>query len=144
MLFAVHNYSNEGEANALSMSGCYVQVYRGNNLIRTFQCPSNIQGRIWNVFRYNASTNQITPINTIGDTYAPSSNSSGVTGHSSEQDDFRDSIYEMKEKESDVSSDEMSDVSSDETSDVLSDSPTDNLLESSYEEDQTIADQIAS
>lgn len=63
--FTVHDYSNGGSYNstALSNSGAQVQVYRGSNLVATYNVPSDIVGTYWNVFEMNGDN--ITPINTV-------------------------------------------------------------------------------
>ncbi len=68
--YAVHNYtnrySNSGDSTAgnLSKSGAYVQVYKGNRLIRRFNVPAG-EGTLWTVFAIN-SNGTITGINSLG------------------------------------------------------------------------------
>jgi uncharacterized repeat protein (TIGR02543 family) len=61
--FYVHNYSGSPE---ISTSGAYVQVYNGTSSVPfyVFNVPQG-SGRYWTVFRYNSTTQTITPINTI-------------------------------------------------------------------------------
>jgi len=40
-----------------------VRVYRGSNLVASFNVPSNTGGTLWTVFEMNGDT--ITPINTM-------------------------------------------------------------------------------
>ena len=63
--FSVHDYTNRGSSysTALSNSGAQVRVYRGNNLIATFNVPANQEGTLWTVFEMDGDT--ITPINTM-------------------------------------------------------------------------------
>jgi hypothetical protein len=63
--FSVHDYSNGGSTSstALTNSGAQVRVYRGSNLIATFNVPSNQAGTLWTVFELNGNT--ITPVNSL-------------------------------------------------------------------------------
>jgi len=63
--FSVHDYTNRGSSysKSLSNSGAQVRVYRGNNLIATFNVPANQEGTLWTVFEIDGDT--ITPINTM-------------------------------------------------------------------------------
>jgi hypothetical protein len=63
--FSVHDFTNLGatESTALSESGAQVRVYRGSDLIVTFNVPVNQGGTLWTVFEL--SGNIITPINTM-------------------------------------------------------------------------------
>lgn len=63
--FSVHDYTNRNSSNsyALSNSGAQVRVYRGSNLVATFNVPPNQEGTLWTVFEMDGNT--ITPINTM-------------------------------------------------------------------------------
>lgn len=63
--FSVHDYTNRGSSisTALSNSGAQARVYRGSNLVATFNVPSNQGGTLWTVFEMSGDT--ITPINTM-------------------------------------------------------------------------------
>lgn len=63
--YYVHDYSNRSYSSsyALSNSGAIVRVYSGNDLIATFNVPTNRIGTVWHVFDYDASTDTIKPIN---------------------------------------------------------------------------------
>ncbi|MBE3086158.1 MAG: carboxypeptidase regulatory-like domain-containing protein, partial [Bacteroidetes bacterium] len=63
--FSVHDYTNRESSysTALSNSGAQVRVYRGDNLIATFNVPANQEGTLWTVFEMDGDT--ITPINTM-------------------------------------------------------------------------------
>jgi len=68
--YSVFDYSNRGAtaSEALATSGAKVEVYRDDQLIRTFNVPAGI-GVLWTVFEMNGDT--ITPINTINNDPAP-------------------------------------------------------------------------
>jgi hypothetical protein len=63
--FSVHDYTNRWYSYSydLSNSGAQVRVYRGSNLVETFNVPSNQEGTLWTVFELSGDT--ITPINTM-------------------------------------------------------------------------------
>ena len=63
--FSVHDFTNRGSSysTALSNSGAQVRVYRGNNIIVTFNVPANQEGTLWTVFEMDGDT--IIPINTM-------------------------------------------------------------------------------
>lgn len=69
--FSVHDYTNlySSSSYALSNSGAQIRVYRGSNLIATFNVPANRGGTLWTVF--DMSGNTITPINTMSYESAP-------------------------------------------------------------------------
>lgn len=50
--YSVHDYTNRSStnSNALSMSGAVVRVYKGNDLITTYNVPQNKEGTVWHVF----------------------------------------------------------------------------------------------
>jgi len=48
-------------STALSNSGAQLRVYRGSDLVATFNVPSNQGGTLWTVFETDGDT--ITPIN---------------------------------------------------------------------------------
>lgn len=63
--YSVHDYTNIDSSSsiALSNSGAQVKVYRGSNLVATFNVPVNQEGTLWTVFELSGDT--ITPINTM-------------------------------------------------------------------------------
>jgi uncharacterized protein YfaP (DUF2135 family) len=69
--YSVYDYSNGGAttSEALATSGATVQVYRENQLVRTFNVPAGI-GILWTVFELDGDT--ITPINTLTNDLQPS------------------------------------------------------------------------
>ena len=74
--FYVHDYSNRYdsyEALSLANSGATIRVYKGNQLLRTYNVPTNRDGTVWSVFSMGAD-GQITDINS----FAYESNSSNV------------------------------------------------------------------
>jgi hypothetical protein len=72
--FSVYNYSDGGSSNSmiLSDSGAQVKVYRGSDLVATFNVPVGTGGTLWTVFEMQGQT--ITPINTISYHMTGSSN----------------------------------------------------------------------
>lgn len=50
--YSVHDYTNRSSTNSnvLSMSGAVVRVYKGNDLITTYNVPQNKEGTVWHVF----------------------------------------------------------------------------------------------
>jgi hypothetical protein len=63
--FSVHDFTNSGSSSstALSNSGAQVRVYRGNDLVATFNVPANQGGTLWTVFEM--SGDNITPVNVM-------------------------------------------------------------------------------
>ena len=63
--FSVHDYSNRNSTNstALSNSQAQVRIYRGSNLVASFNVPLAQPGTLWTVFEIEGST--IRPINTM-------------------------------------------------------------------------------
>ncbi|SHO49389.1 YfaP family protein [Anaerocolumna xylanovorans] len=53
--YIVHDYTNRTSftSNALSLSGASVKIYRGNDLIMTYNVPINERGNLWRVFEIN-------------------------------------------------------------------------------------------
>ncbi|WP_084558612.1 carboxypeptidase regulatory-like domain-containing protein [Anaerocolumna xylanovorans] len=53
--YIVHDYTNRTSfsSNALSLSGASVKIYRGNDLIKTYNVPINERGNLWRVFEIN-------------------------------------------------------------------------------------------
>ncbi len=70
--FSIHDYTNRESSysTALSNSGAQVRVYRGDNLIATFNVPANQEGTLWTVFEIDGDT--IMPINTMSYESSPS------------------------------------------------------------------------
>lgn len=50
--YSVHNYTDRYSinSNSLSMSGAVVRVYKGNDLINTYNVPINKEGTVWHIF----------------------------------------------------------------------------------------------
>lgn len=50
--YSIHDYTNRYStvSNSLSMSGAVVRVYKGNNLMNTYNVPRNKEGTVWHVF----------------------------------------------------------------------------------------------
>ena len=67
--YLVHNYSNlyDPLSEELSLSGASVRIYKGNNLVRTYNVPVNMEGTLWTVFEIRDGN--LYQINTI--TYLP-------------------------------------------------------------------------
>ncbi|MEW6418400.1 MAG: Ig-like domain-containing protein [Nitrospirota bacterium] len=66
--FSVHDYTNRSAGISyasydLSNSGAQVRVYRGSNLVATFNVPANQEGTLWTVFELNGDV--ITPVNAM-------------------------------------------------------------------------------
>lgn len=66
VMYSVHDYTNRSSSSsaALSDSGATVKVYRGSELVETFNVPTGIAGTVWNVFYFDASGN-IVPVNSF-------------------------------------------------------------------------------
>lgn len=64
--FYVYNFSGN-YSSTLSNSGAQVKVYRGDNLVSTFNVPTGSNNITWKVFELNGDI--ITPINTMSDDY---------------------------------------------------------------------------
>ena len=79
--FYVHDYTNRDSqaSTQLSKSSARVTIYNGKMLYATFNVPTNVEGTLWHVFDYDASTGVITPVNTMSYGSDPSNlNLSGV------------------------------------------------------------------
>lgn len=63
--FSVHDYSNRFSttSEAMSNSGAQVRIYRGSDLVASFNVPLGQPGTLWTVFEMEGST--IRPINTM-------------------------------------------------------------------------------
>jgi len=63
--FSVHDYSNRNSttSTALSNSQAQVRIYRGSNLVASFNVPLDQPGTLWTVFEIEGST--IRPINAM-------------------------------------------------------------------------------
>jgi len=77
--YAVHDYTNRDNTSSdwLSNSGAVVRLYKGSQLLRTFNVPSGYSGTEWDVFSLD-SNGRITSINTMTN----NSNPSNVLGNS--------------------------------------------------------------
>ena len=64
--FYVHDYSNRNSttSTAMSNSQAQVRIYRGSDLVASFNVPLDQPGTLWTVFEIEGST--IRPINTMG------------------------------------------------------------------------------
>lgn len=78
--YAVHDYTNQYEesSNALSNSGAVVRLYKGNQLLRTFNVPTGYGGTEWDVFSLKAD-GTIISINTMTYNSDPQSVLTGVS-----------------------------------------------------------------
>jgi len=61
---SIHDFTNRSltSSTALANSGAQVKVYRGSNLVATYNVPSQA-GTLWTVFELNGDT--LTPVNTM-------------------------------------------------------------------------------
>lgn len=71
--YAVHDYTNREKTSSdwLSNSGAIVRLYKGNQLLRTFNVPTGYNGTEWDVFSLD-SNGRITSINTMTYNSSPS------------------------------------------------------------------------
>lgn len=71
--YAVHDYTNHryNYSNALSNSGAVVRLYKGNQLLRTFNVPTGYDGTEWDVFSLSPN-GRIETLNTM--TYSDPNN----------------------------------------------------------------------
>lgn len=62
--YAIHDFTNRQStsSNVMSNSGAYVEVYKGSELLETFEVPLNTDGTEWDVFAFDANGN-IVPMN---------------------------------------------------------------------------------
>jgi len=69
--YSVHDFTNRSStsSNALSQSGAQVQVYRGNDLFKTYSVPSK-SGTLWTVFEIRDGN--LTDVNTMSFVTDPS------------------------------------------------------------------------
>lgn len=60
--YAIHDYTNRSQtsSNALANSSAVVRLYKGNQLLRTFNVPTGYDGTEWDVFAFDAAGNIIT------------------------------------------------------------------------------------
>lgn len=65
-VYSVYNFSNGSStySTVLSQSEAYVQVYRGDTLLRTYYVPTDQEGTAWNVFSVDAQ-GELHDINTF-------------------------------------------------------------------------------
>jgi hypothetical protein len=66
--FYIHDYSNRtssasSPSTALSNSGARVRVYRGSNLLATYNVPTGYGGNCWDVFKLSGTS--LTAVNTL-------------------------------------------------------------------------------
>ncbi|MEN6348832.1 MAG: cadherin-like beta sandwich domain-containing protein [Syntrophomonas sp.] len=68
-ILSVNRYSNDGD---IYSSGAQVKVYRGSDVVATFDAPTDVNtGKWWTVFKMNGNT--ITPINYISNSFEATS-----------------------------------------------------------------------
>ena len=97
--YAVHDYTNRSSTSstAMSTSGAYVMVYKGNTLLQRFEIPVNREGTEWDVFAFDASGN-IIPVNQIKNCTNPSdvlSNNTGLSVMSLSEAEVQLKDYEL-------------------------------------------------
>lgn len=95
--YAVHDYTNREQmtSTALSNSGAVVRLYKGSQLLRTFNVPTGYGGTEWDVFSLD-STGRITVINTMTYTEDPTDVlSSGARTASIDNYDAPSKDYEL-------------------------------------------------
>lgn len=70
--YSVHDFTNRFSTDSyeLSSSGARVRVYKGSDLVRTFNVPSNAGGTLWTVFEMTGDV--ITPVNLMDYEQSPS------------------------------------------------------------------------
>ncbi len=63
--FSVHDYTNRHNTNSLQLSNssAQVRIWRGNEMLASFNVPTNTIGNVWRVFEIYG--NQIIPINLV-------------------------------------------------------------------------------
>ncbi len=64
--YSIHDFTNcdDTYSTALSESGAYVELYEGDQLLRTYHVPTGRDGTVWNVFSIDGN-GQITSLNTF-------------------------------------------------------------------------------
>lgn len=72
--YAIHDYTNRDESSstAMSYSDATVRLFKGNQLLRTFQVPTGYDGTEWDVFSLD-SNGRISTINSMTYTDEPAS-----------------------------------------------------------------------
>lgn len=65
--YYVHDFTNRAYGGSVDMSnsGAQVKVYRGSELLATYNIPTSKAGTVWHVFNYNADTHKLTSVNTF-------------------------------------------------------------------------------
>lgn len=64
--YYVHDYTNEDYYNSSDMSNfssAVVYVYNKDGLWKKYKMPAGVEGTVWHVFDYDASTDEITYVN---------------------------------------------------------------------------------
>lgn len=101
--YYVHDYTNKYDTNSnkLSMSGAYVELYSGNELLYTIHIPENNIGSVWHVFDIDGTTGQVTLVNEFSNEDNPSNvgNSLGIIGLEEATISMKD--YELNEEQED-------------------------------------------
>lgn len=101
--YYVHDYTNKYDTNSnkLSMSGAYVELYSGNELLYTIHIPENNIGSVWHVFDIDGITGQVTLVNEFSNEDNPSNvgNSLGIIGLEEATISMKD--YELNEEQED-------------------------------------------
>lgn len=96
--YAVHDYTNRHSTSstAMSYSNAVVRLFKGNQLIRTFQVPTGYGGTEWDVFELD-SNGRITTINTMTYADAPLDVLSGGVSAHSDSETAPLKVYELSE-----------------------------------------------
>ena len=83
-VYSVHNYSDRSSTSStvLSNSGAIVEVYRGAELIRTYNVPTGRDGTVWHVFSIN-DAGRITDLNSFEYESSPSNVGASYVGTAS-------------------------------------------------------------
>lgn len=94
--YYVHDYTNRNNTNSnkLSMSGAYVELYSGNDLLYTIHVPENHVGTVWHVFDIDGETGQVTLVNEFSN-----ENNPGNVGNSLAIASFGETTIPMKDYE---------------------------------------------
>lgn len=76
------------------MSGAYVELYSGNDLLYTIHVPENHVGTVWHVFDIDGETGQVTLVNEFSN-----ENNPGNVGNSLAIASFGETTIPMKDYE---------------------------------------------
>ena len=94
--YYVHDYTNRNNTNSnkLSMSGAYVELYSGNDLLYKIHVPENHVGTVWHVFDIDGETGDVTLVNEFSN-----ENNPGNVGNSLAIASFGETTIPMKDYE---------------------------------------------